>query len=61
VFHLSGLIHLQVPSPVLNSKWPSAVEYDARLHVHTHTASLDGHSDNTLSISARFLEYWLIV
>jgi len=50
----SCLIHLPVPSPVLSSKCPAAVEYDARLHVDTHTASLDGHSDNTLSISARF-------
>ena len=50
----SGLIHLPLPSPVLNSKCPAAVEYDARLHVDTQTASVDGRSDNMLSISARF-------
>jgi hypothetical protein len=50
----SCLIHMPVPSPVLNSKSPAAIEYDPRLHVDTHTASVDGCSDNMLSVSARF-------
>ncbi|NBX17962.1 MAG: hypothetical protein EBR09_11410, partial [Proteobacteria bacterium] len=49
----SGLIHLPVPSPVLHAKAPAAIEYDARLHVDTHTAAVDGRSENMLSVSAR--------
>jgi hypothetical protein len=50
----SGLIHMPVPSPVLNSKSPASIEYDPLLHVDTHTASVDGCIDNMLSVSARF-------
>ena len=48
----SGLIHLPAPSPVLHAKAPAAIEYDARLHVDTHTAATDGRSENMLSVSA---------
>lgn len=50
----SGLIALPLPSPVLNSKLPAAIEYDPRLHVDTHTATVVGSSENMLSVSARF-------
>lgn len=50
----SGLLHLPVPSPVLNARSAAAIEYDPRLHVDTHTARADGASENMLSVSARF-------
>jgi hypothetical protein len=50
----SCLIHMPVPSPVLNSKSPAAIEYDPRLHVDTHTASVNCCIDNMLIVSARF-------
>lgn len=49
----SGLVQLPVPSPVLHAKAAAAIEYDARLHVDTHTAAGDGRSENMLSVSAR--------
>jgi hypothetical protein len=48
-------------SPVLNSKSPSAIEYDPRLHVDTHTESVDGCSDNMLKTRFPTTSNWVLL